>query len=95
MEDRHPGSPSVKDFKTLKSCTPYFGMEVMCVLYTEFLTKGLTVNFGRSLPPARRAGTSGTSQPLHFFVVTETLQAKTVFEVLEKVEIARSKVDAV
>ncbi|GFW04691.1 hypothetical protein TNCV_3897431 [Trichonephila clavipes] len=50
MEFRHPDSPSVKNFKTLMTATkvivPIF-WDASSVLYTEFLTKGLTVNFNR------------------------------------------------
>ncbi|GFW76372.1 hypothetical protein TNCV_1581511 [Trichonephila clavipes] len=50
MEYRHPGSPSVKKFKTLTSAAKV-GLTIFWdasgVLYTEFLTKELTVNSDR------------------------------------------------
>ena len=50
MEYRHPGSPSVKKFTTVPSAkkfmlTIFWGARGM--LYTEFLTKGSTVNSDR------------------------------------------------
>ncbi|GFY36666.1 uncharacterized protein TNCV_28701 [Trichonephila clavipes] len=47
MEYRHPGSPSVKKFKTLISATKVMltiFWDVSGVLHMEFLTKGLKVN---------------------------------------------------
>ncbi|GFW34679.1 DUF4817 domain-containing protein [Trichonephila clavipes] len=55
MEYRHPGSPSVKKFRTLmpaiKVMLTIF-RDVSGVPYTEFLTKGLTVNSDRERYPA-------------------------------------------
>ncbi|GFY19582.1 hypothetical protein TNCV_4647541 [Trichonephila clavipes] len=50
MEYCHPGSPSVKKFKTLMSATKVMltiYWNASGVLYTEFLSKGLTVNSDR------------------------------------------------
>jgi len=50
MEYRHPGSPSVKKFKTLPSAKNFMltiFWVARGVLYPEFLTKGSTVNSDR------------------------------------------------
>ncbi|GFW00058.1 hypothetical protein TNCV_3568481 [Trichonephila clavipes] len=50
MEYRHPGSPSVKKFKTLMSATKVMFTifwDASGVLYTEFLSERLMVNSDR------------------------------------------------
>ncbi|GFS59137.1 uncharacterized protein TNCV_70141 [Trichonephila clavipes] len=53
MEYRHPGSSSVKKFKALMPATKVMltiFWDASDALYTEFLTKGLTVNSDRVVP---------------------------------------------
>ncbi|GFU91342.1 hypothetical protein TNCV_2541101 [Trichonephila clavipes] len=64
MEYRHPGSQSDKKFKTLMTetkvmLTIFWGASG--VLYTEFLTKGLTVNSNRG--PHIHSGSTTFLQP--------------------------------
>ncbi|GFV71685.1 hypothetical protein TNCV_3534741 [Trichonephila clavipes] len=50
MEYRHPGSPSIKKFKTLMPASKIMltiFLDASGIFYAEFLTKGLTMNSNR------------------------------------------------
>ncbi|GFU61087.1 hypothetical protein TNCV_4437151 [Trichonephila clavipes] len=67
----------------------------LCARYEAYQKMVFQLSFkNRHKKVCRLVGQPSVHGRFYYFVVTETLLAKTVFEVPEKVEITRSKVDA-
>ena len=77
MEYRHPGSPSVKKFKTFpsaKSCSPSFGMQVACFTWNFCIKDRRWIPTGIVQPYDHSSNTSAQSdqKETHFFCIKTT-----------------------
>jgi len=75
MEYDHPGSPSVKKLKTVPSTKKFMLIifwDTRDLLYTEYLTKGSTVNSDRCLQPYDHSCNAPAESGRRYFCIKTT-----------------------